>query len=127
MVGDKDSHGYNEHTLPLLVQLIDSSAPDARQFTHTGVVAYFLRSVRAITAIEEIISRAENLRDTDERFATLGIGLAHGQLLADFDWLGRVRRCFSPLGDAANRASADLLGPQMYREVLTQLHETQAT
>jgi hypothetical protein len=125
-VGDKDSYGYDEHTLPLLVRLVDSSDPDARQFTHIGVVAYFLRSARAITAVEDIILRAESLRDTDERFATLGIGLAHGCMIANFDWLGRLKSGSSPLGEVANRAAAGVRKPQTYRETFNELHETNA-
>ena len=75
-VGDKNSYGYDEHTLPLLIQLVDSSAPDARQFNRIGVVAYYQRSSRAIAAVEDVLSRAEQLRDTDARFGTLGIGFS---------------------------------------------------
>jgi len=125
-VGDRDAYGYDEQTLPLLIRLIDSSEPDSRQFTPVGVVAYYLRSSRAVAAIDSILSRAEQLRDTDPRFKTLGFGLAHGQMIADFDWLGRLKRGFIPLGEVANRASTGIGGAQVYREILTELHETKA-
>ncbi len=118
-VGDKDSYGYDEHTLPLLWQLIDSSAPDTREFTHVGAIAYYVRSARTIIAVEDVISRAEGLRDGDRRFKTLGIGLAHGHMIADFG--------FTPLGEVANRASAGVAGAQTYRETLAELQETNAT
>jgi hypothetical protein len=52
-------------TLPSLLQLMDCSAPDARVFTHIGVVACYLQSRRAIMAVEDVVRRAESLRDTD--------------------------------------------------------------
>ena len=125
-IGDRDAYGYDEQTLPLLIQLIDSSTPDARQFTPVGVVAYYLRSSRAVAAIDAILSRAEQLRDTDRRFGTLGIGLAHGEMIADFDWLGRLKHGFTPLGVVASRASVGVSGAQVYRAILTELHETKA-
>jgi len=126
ILGDRDCYGLDEHTLPLLVKLIDSSNPDSRQFSHLGVSAYYVRSGRAIAAVERMLSQAEGLRDTDGRFAKLGIGLAHGQMIADFDWLGRVKRNFIPLGDAVNRAARGVCGAQIYREILAELNEPNA-
>lgn len=123
-VGDKESWGYDEYTLPLLVQLIDSSDPDAREFTHTGVVAYYVRSNRTIAAVQEVLSRVESLRDSDRRFETLRIGLAHGQMIVDFDWLGRLKRSFAPMGEVANRASAGVRGAQTYRDTFAELQKT---
>jgi hypothetical protein len=125
-VGDRDSYGYDEHTLPLLVELIDSSSPDARQFTHIGVVGYYLRSGRAVEAVKSLLSKAESLRDTDPRFAKLGIGLSHGQMIADFDWLGRLKQDSIPLGEVATRASMSVRGAQTYREMIIELHEPAA-
>src|SRR5262245_56518753 len=90
-LGDTESWGWNEHTLPMLLQLVDLSMPDYRMFTHTGVVANYLTSPRALKAVEETITKVESLRNTDSRFATLGIGLAEGELFAEFDWLGRLK------------------------------------
>jgi hypothetical protein len=87
-LGDTESWGWNEHTLPMLLQLVDSSTPDYRMFTHTGVVANCLTTPRALRAVEDVIARAESRRDSDSRFTTLGIGLAGGELTAEFDWLG---------------------------------------
>jgi len=124
-IGDKDSYGYDEHTLPLLLQIIDSSNPCGREFTHTGVVGYYQSSRRALARVEEVLSQAERLRDLDTRFNTLGIGLAHGDLIADFDWFGRLKRGFTPMGEAANRASVGAYtgaGNELqYKEVLDEL------
>jgi hypothetical protein len=125
-VGDRESCGYDEHTFPLLVQLVDSSAPDLRQISHPDLIAYYVRSSRTIAAVEDVLSRAERLRDTDVRFATLGIGLAHGLMVADFDWLGRLNQKFPPLGIAVIHASAGVRRAQTYREIFAQLHEQNA-
>ena len=75
----------------MLLRLVDSSAPEYRMFTHTGVVANYLTSPRALRAVEGAITKAESLRESDPRFAALGIGLAEGELIAEFDWLGRLK------------------------------------
>ncbi len=123
-VGDKDAYGYDEHTLPLLLHLIDASTPDARIFTHTGVVAYYQICRHALGAIKDAVSRAERLRDSDSRFSTLGIGLAHGDLIANFDWLGRLKQDSTPMGMAVNHASAGVRDAKKYNEILKELHET---
>lgn len=122
-VGDKDSHGYNEDTLPLLLQIVDASKPDARIFTHTGVVGYFGFSSGSVEAVESAVLRAEQLRDLDPRFSTLGIGLACGDLVADFDWLGRLKHDSTPMGRIVNEASAGIRDTNKYKEVLKELHE----
>jgi hypothetical protein len=127
-LGDTESWGYNEHTLPMLLQLVDSSGPDYRMFTHTGVVANYLTSKRALKAVEDIIARAETLRDKDPRFATLGIGLAEGELLAEFDWLGRLKADGDrPLGPALSDAVQVEGEPQRYRKILQTLRERESS
>jgi hypothetical protein len=123
-LGDTESWGYNEETLPMLLRLVDSSSPDYRMFTHTGVVANYLTSPRALKAVEEVISRAESLRDSDSRFATLGIGLAEGELRAEFDWLGRLKTDRErPMGESLADAVRVEREPQRYREILQRLRE----
>jgi hypothetical protein len=85
-LSDTESWGYEEHTLLLLLKIVDSSAPDYRMFTHTGVVANYLTSPSALQSVEKVVAQAEAFRDTDLRFATLGIGLAEGELIAEFDF-----------------------------------------
>ena len=126
-IGDRHAEGFAEQAWLRLRQLIDSSAPDARVFSHIGGVAYYLRSARAVAAVEHVISRAEALRDSDEALSTLGIGLAHGPLLADFDSRGRVDPAFLPVGVVANDASRAVQEAQTYRETLAKLHEPQKT
>ena len=123
-LGDTKSWGWNEHTLPILLQLVDSSTPDYRMFTHIGIVANYLTSPRALRAVEDVIARAESLRDTDSRFATLGIGLAEGELLAEFDWLGRLKtERERPMGSSLTDAVRMEREPQRYREVLQTLRD----
>jgi len=123
-IGDREAEGYDELALPRLLQMIDSSAPDAKVFTPLGVLGFYLRSPRAASVVERVISQAESLRDSDKTFATLGIGLAHGPLIADFHADGSVNPTFAPLGEVANRASRAVQGAQNYREVLSDLYDT---
>ena len=124
-LGDTESWGWNEHTLPLLLQLVDSSSPDYRMFTHTGVVANYLTTPRALKTVEDVIARAESLRDSDSRFATLGIGLAEGELIASFDWLGRLKTDRDrPMGSSLTDAVRVEREPQKYREILQTLRES---
>jgi hypothetical protein len=125
---DTDSLGYDEDTLPILWKLVDSSKPAARIFSHRGAIAHYLSSRRTVEAVESLIAKAEVLRETDSRFATLGIGLAEGVLIAEFDWLGRVKSDrFTPLGDAVNDAARLVRGPQKYKERLRELKESLTT
>ena len=124
-LGDRDAYGYDELGLPILVALVDSTAPDARVFTNRGVVAFFLPSVRGIAAARDLVSQAEVLRDRDPQFESLGIGFARGPLLADFDSRGRVKADFTPIGETANHASAGVAREQVTQEILAQLDEHQ--
>jgi len=124
-LGDREGNGYDEHTLPILVRVMESSKPDAQLSTHRGVIVYYLKSPETIAAVSDFISAVETLRDTDPRFASLGIGIAHGPLLAEFDWRGQVKASFAPMGEIANAASAGVAGPQNYQETLNGLHGTQ--
>lgn len=89
-----------------------------------GVVAYFLTSPQALAAVESLITQAGALRDTDSRFATLSIGLAEGELLGEFDWLGRLKKnSIVPLGAACNKAVRSAEEPQKCKETLRVLRE----
>jgi len=124
-VGDTESYGYNEQALPPLIALADSTAPETRVFTNIGVVAFYLPSERGIAAARDLVSQAETLRDRNSQFTSLRIGVARGPLIADFDRRGAVKRDFTPLGEAANRASAGVARKQNYREILEHLDERQ--
>jgi hypothetical protein len=123
-LGDTESWGYDDVTLPMLLQLVDSSAPDHRMFTHESVIVNYLTSGQALKAIEDIITKAESLRDSDPRFASLGIGLAEGEWIAEFDLLGRLNaEHMLPLGGSLADAVRAARVPQCYREVLQTLRE----
>jgi hypothetical protein len=126
-LGDTDSAslGYDEETLPVLWDLAATSKPAARIFNHRGAVTYYISSRRAVVAVEALIAKAETLRDTDSRFATLGIGLAEGHMVAEFDWLGRMKSDrIPPLGRTANDANRLFRQPQKYKETLRQIKES---
>jgi hypothetical protein len=124
-LGVTESWGYDEHTLPILLHLVDSSEPDYRMFTHAGVVANYQTSPRALKSVEEVITKTESLRGSDSRFATLGIGLAEGELIAEFDWLGRIKTDrYKPLGGSVGDAARVEREPQRYREILQTLRES---
>jgi len=75
--------------------------------------------------VEDVIAKAEGLREGDPRFATLGIGLAEGELLADFDWRGRPKAGSDrPLGPSLIDAVRVEREPRKYREILQALHHT---
>ncbi len=123
-LGDRDGYGYDEHTLPILLRLVESSSPDAHLSTHLGVISFFLPSHRSLDSVLDLVSAAETLRDGDSRFPSLGIGVSRGPLIAEFDWRGRVKHSTIPSGETANRASAGVAGLQNYRETLNTLHDT---
>jgi hypothetical protein len=130
-LGDTDatSSGYDEDALPILWELAAFSKPAAHTISHKGTVTYYLSSRRAVAAVEALVARAEALRDTDSRFTTLGIGLAEGQMVAEFDWIGRVKLDRSaPLGRTANDANSRLLRqPREYKDRLREIKESLCT
>ena len=90
-LGDTNSYGYDEHALPVLLALADSYSPDYRVFTQTGVVVHFLTSKKKFEQARQLVASAESLRTSDARFSDLGIGVSEGELIGDFDFLGRVK------------------------------------
>ncbi len=126
-LGDRDGEGFSEGVHLRLLQLIDSSAPDTRVCSPRGFVAFYLLSLRAVAAVEQVISDAETLRDSEQAFASLGIGLAFGPLIANFDSRGRVDPSFLPIGVVANSASRAVQTEQTYRDKLSELYRSQET
>ena len=124
-LGERNGHGYDEHTLPILVRLLESSSPDTHHSTHLGVMGFFLPSRRSVAAVSDLISAVETLRDGDSRFASLGIGISRGPLIAEFDERDRVKSSTRPVGETANRASSGAVGAQNYRDILSTLHDAQ--
>ena len=124
MLTDRDNYGFNEHTLPPFIALMDAASPDGRQWVHTGVIGYFLTSFAALARVQQVIAQAEHLRGTDDRFANLGIGLAEGRMIADFNSLGRLNPDMMPLGTVANDASRSANVPDAYQQPVQSLsHE----
>jgi hypothetical protein len=123
VLADRDNYGYDEHTLPPLLAVMDSGSPDTRHSTHLCVIGFFLTSSRSLSRVQGVIRQAELLRSTDNRFASLGIGLAEGRMVADFTWLGRLKLNTLPLGDTANTAARSAQIPDGYRQPLQSLHE----
>ena len=121
MLTDRDNYGFDEHTLPPLVTLMESASPDGCRWLHTGVIGYFLTSSRSVSRVQHVIEQAEGLRTADERFASLGVGLAEGPMVADFTWLGRLKPKTFPLGTVANDASHSAQLPDAYRQPLQSL------
>lgn len=123
-LGDTESWGFNEETLPLLLQLVDSSCPDHRQFTHARVIAYYFSSPQTLRSVEGVVSQAEMLRDSDSRFVSLGIGLAEGEMLAEYDLMGRLKtERLQPIGGFVADASRVEREGRRYKEALQTLRE----
>jgi len=123
ILGDRTGEGFDEITLPPLVALMDSSSPDYRQLlTPRGVAAFFVASTAAAQRADELVAAAEQLRSSDSRFESLGIGISSGDMIADFSWFGRLRS--PPLGTVANEASRlASSAPDAYFSSLTSIRD----
>jgi class 3 adenylate cyclase len=121
MLGDRSGEGFDETTLPPLVDLMDSASPDYRQLlSPRGVAGYFVASSAAVERADQLIAAAEQLRQSSTRFETLGIGISSGEMIADFSWFGRLRS--APLGTVANEASRLVSSaPEAYLSSLTSI------
>jgi len=121
MLTDLDDFGFNEHTLPPLIRLMDAAQPDFRNAVHTGIVGYFLTSPDALNRIRPMIEFAAALRNEDKRFESLGIGLAEGLMIAEFTFWGRPKDGAVPFGNPAGIAELNAQEPDDFREVLDAL------
>ena len=114
-LGDRDSLGFDERTLPALVALVDAHSPDHRDVKHLGIVSYFRASAEAARRVQSLADAAEQLRKRPE-FASLGIGIASGPLIAD------LAAGMTPLGTTANDATRlSMLAPNAYINPLNAL------
>jgi hypothetical protein len=68
-----------------------------------------------------MVTDAERLRET--QFPSLGIGLAYGRVTGQCNWLGKLKRGFTPDAETIERAYAAVSGPQTYRETLRELYD----
>lgn len=102
---DRNGYGWDEYTLPPLLYLVENTSPDDRVLTHLGVVAFYLADPKARLRVEMACSAGKTLRRTDPRYATLGIGVAEGEMLAVFSWFGALKKNRMPIGETANVAA----------------------
>jgi class 3 adenylate cyclase len=123
MLGDRTGAGFDETSLPALVELIDSASPDYRQLlSPRGVAGYFVASSAAAHRADRVVAAAEQLRQSATRFEDLGIGISVGEMIADFTWFGRLRA--APLGVVANEASRLVSSaPDAYLSALTSIRD----
>jgi len=122
-------YGVNMHgegsPIPLpLVKLLYSFEPDNGGLGREGCEAFFRYSRRNLRKLERMVAEVEKLRET--QFPALGIGLAHGRIGGQHNWLGRLKRRFNPDEETLERALAAVQGPQTYRETLNELHDDAA-
>jgi class 3 adenylate cyclase len=123
MLGDRTGEGFDETSLPLLVDLMDSASPDYRQLlSRRGVAGYFVASSDAAERADRLVAAAEQLRQSATRFESLGIGISAGDMIADFTLFGRLRS--APLGTVANEASRLVAStPDAYLPSLTSIRD----
>jgi class 3 adenylate cyclase len=123
MLGDRTGDGFDETSLPPLVDLIDSASPNFRQLlVPRGVAGYFVASAAAAERADRVVAAAEQLRQPGTPFERLGIGISAGEMIADFTWFGRLRS--APLGTVANEASRLVSSaPDAYVSSLTSIRD----
>jgi hypothetical protein len=112
----------NGSLIPMaLAKLLYSEKLDNGGVCHFGCEAYFRHSRLSLRKVERLIAGAERLRET--QFPTLGIGLVHGRVTGQCNWLGRLKRSFTPDEETLKMAYAAVRGPQTYRETLRELYD----
>ena len=116
-----NAHGQGSLFPRPLVDLLYSIEIDNGGLGRGGCEAFFRYSRRNLQKIERMVIEAEKLRDT--QFPTLGIGLAHGRITGQRNWLGRLKRRFNPNDETLAKALAAVQGPQTYRETLKELYD----
>jgi hypothetical protein len=126
-VGNTGSHGYNERELPVLAKLVESHSPTHFTMTLTGALVYFRTTRMNLRRVQHLVAEAETLRTADIRFSQLKIGLSEGELLGDFNWLGRFRdNGVALLGHAIVEAVRQETSPGAYKDRLKLLAQNLA-
>jgi hypothetical protein len=122
-VGDREGDGFNELTLPSLVSIVDEFNPDGIVIVHSGIVALFRRKRHDTRDIQTLCDSLDQLRNTNPDYSALGIGLAEGQLIGEFDRRGKMVNADQFLGDARIDAVRIEAEPHGYRRVLANLQK----
>jgi hypothetical protein len=104
-----------------LMEFLYSFGIDSGGLCRVGCEAYFAYSRTNLRKIERMVTGAERLRET--QFPSLGIGLAHGRVTGQCNWLGRLKRGFTPEMETIEKAYAGVNGLQTYQETLKELHD----
>jgi hypothetical protein len=121
-IGDSRGFGYDEHELPILVQLGEAHSPDLLVMNRTGLLAHFLTSRSRLKKVKSLITATEALRTANPSFGNLKIGMSEGPLVGEFDWLGRInRKGMGLLGEAINTAVKQEEAPFSYRSTLSEI------
>jgi hypothetical protein len=107
-----DDWGFNEQSFPALRDIVSSAKPDCWDFLNPGTfMAYFLPQNDGAQQAKELIDKAMNLAKSDSNFSGLSIEKSECELLAEFDWRGKLKS--SPIGIPANR---QLIWPEMHHD-----------
>ena len=104
-----------------LMELLYSKKLDNGGLSRFGCEAFLRYSRLNLRKVERLVAGAERLRET--QFPALGIGLVHGRITGQRNWLGKLKQFFNPDDNTLNRAYAAVQCPQTYRDTLRELYD----
>lgn len=102
----------NEVNHPIIINLIESSAPSYSQLLNPDSYVAYFRSKRPDSSqrAKRLFSDVQSLILNDEKFIDFKVGMSEGTMVTEIDWKGKVLS--PPLGGAGNVAMKNLKGKQ---------------
>lgn len=120
-LADRDGWGWNEHTAPPLVALLEEFKTDGIYMTLSVIFGCFSMSGVGLERVHTAVAYAETMRSHDKRLASLGIGVVEGEVIARFAPDGKLDPKFPPLGETITQAARASMQADGHREAIIRL------
>lgn len=104
-LADREGWGWNECTTPPLVALLEEFEADGIYVTSKVITGFFATSLTALERVHTAVAYAETIHSHDERFVSLGIGVAEGEVVVRFTADGKLDPKLPPLGETITQAA----------------------
>jgi hypothetical protein len=103
-----DENGFNEVTVPILIQIINSHNPDYYEFLNPGsFLIYWKATTQKQKKYDSLLTEVKDLIKKDDRFKDTRVGTAKGEMVFQTNWLGRIMS--SPMGRPGNDAMKNII------------------
>jgi hypothetical protein len=97
----RHDRGLDEDSFPVLREAVEAADPDWWRFLNPGtIMVFFVANTKAARRVDALLAEVQRLAKTNNTLAALTLGRSEGELVAEFNWRGRLKS--TPIGVAAN-------------------------